>query len=187
VKHVLRDQRELNGAPRGNVQRVNLVLAARMLGLPHPLLAHHVNVHGVGRRRVHAEVKQRTPYEHDQEQAQRNDCPGRLEQRGALDLHRHRVALFPVKDGEARDQQDHERETDQAHQHHEEDQRVHLRRNGRGLRRKEREVRHPFDEKLPQYWTDVTHPFIRSPLFPSQPFPSPPGGPASSRGETSPA
>src|ERR1035438_7400433 len=58
----------------------------------------------------------------------------------------------------------------QAHQHHEEVQRVHLRRDLRRLRRKQREVRHPLDEKLPDYWTDVRHSVIRSPLRLSVPL-----------------
>ena len=74
------------------------------------------------------------------------------------------MALLAVEDGEADHQQNHDREADQADQDHEEIQRVHLRRDLRRLRRKEREVRHPLDEKLPDYWTDLVHSVIRSPF-----------------------
>ena len=164
VKYILRDQRQLHRAARGHVQRVDLVLPARMLGLPHPLLAHHVDVHGVGRRREDAKINQRAPNEHHQKQPQWNDRPCGFQQRRAFDLHGNRMALLVVENREAHDQQNHNRQSDQTHQHHEEKQRVHLRRNLRRLRRKEREVRQPLDEKLPDCWTNMVHSFIRSPF-----------------------
>ncbi len=164
MKHVLRDQRELDRLVDRNVQRVDLVLAARMLGLPHPLLADDVDIHRVGRRRVHAEVDERAPDKHHQEESQRDDRPCRFQQRRAFDLHGHGVALLAVENREAGHEQNHDRQTDEADQDDEEIQRVHLRRNLRRLRRKEREVRQPLDEVLPKNWTDLRHSVIRSPL-----------------------
>ena len=50
VEHVLRDHRQLDRTPGRNVQRIDLVLSARMLRLPHPLLADDIDVHRIRRR-----------------------------------------------------------------------------------------------------------------------------------------
>src|ERR1035441_9694664 len=67
VKHVLRDEGQLDWLAGGHMQGVDFVLTAGMLGLPHPLLANDVDVHGVGRRSVDAEVEERAPHKHDEE------------------------------------------------------------------------------------------------------------------------
>ena len=104
MEDILRDQRDLNGPTRRNVQRINLMLAAGMLGLPHPLLAHHVDLHGIGRRIVNAEIKQRAPDKGNQKKTQRDQRPGSFEQRGAFNLRGLRTALLAIAHGEAQHQ-----------------------------------------------------------------------------------
>ena len=53
----------LTGRPIGHVQFVDLALAVRILDLPHPLLAHHVNVHGVGRAELALAKKILAPHQ----------------------------------------------------------------------------------------------------------------------------
>ena len=104
MNDILRDQRQLVGLIHGNVQGVDLVLSARMFGLPHPLLADHVDVHGVGGGREDAQIDERAPDEHHQKQAQGDDRPGGFEQRRSFDLNRYRMPLLAVEDRETGDQ-----------------------------------------------------------------------------------
>ena len=61
MKYVLRDHGQLHLAVDGDVQGIDLMLTPGMLGLPHPLLAHDVNVHGIGGRVIDAEDKAAHP------------------------------------------------------------------------------------------------------------------------------
>jgi len=70
----LRDKRQLNRLAYGDVQRVDLVLASGCSAST-STAADDVDVHGVGGRRVDAEIKQRPPYEHDEKEAQGDDGP----------------------------------------------------------------------------------------------------------------
>src|SRR5579875_1949687 len=116
VKDVLRDHGELHRTVDGYVQRINLMLATRVFGLPHPLLANDVDVHGVGGRVIDAEVQERTPYECNQEEAQRDDGPGGFQQSVALNLYGLRMPFLAVKDGEADDHGDHNASPDKRDQ-----------------------------------------------------------------------
>src|SRR6185312_9401583 len=75
VEHVLGDHGQLDGHAGRYMQRIDFMLSAGMLRLPHPLLADDVDVHGIGRRVVDAEVEQRAPHKADQEDAERDDGP----------------------------------------------------------------------------------------------------------------
>ena len=70
MKYILRDHGQLHRPVDGDVQGIDLMLAAWMLRLPHPLLTHDVNVHRVGRWVVDAEIEQRTPDKTNHEQGQ---------------------------------------------------------------------------------------------------------------------
>src|ERR1700722_15501667 len=140
------------------------MLPARMLRLPHPLLADHVDVHRVRRRIVDPEVQQRTPYEHNQKQSERNDGPGRLKQSRALHLNCDRMLLLAVADRETEDKCAHQRKADYRDQQQEEVERVSVRRNGRSLAREKRRSVKPLHQKLPQDWTDM-HRYPLSVLF----------------------
>ena len=155
VKHILRDHRQLHRPANRHMQRIDLMLSTRMLRLPHPLLADDIDVHRVGRRIVDPEVQQRAPDKDDQEQRQRNNRPGRLEQRRAFHLDGDRVLLLAIPNREAEDENSHQRQADHREQQQEEVERVSVRRNGRRLARKERGSVEPFHQKLPQDWTDM--------------------------------
>src|SRR6185503_20047970 len=127
VEDVLGNKGELNSATCRNVERINFVLTTGVLCLPHPLLADDIDIHSVGGRSVDAEVDERAPDKHDEEEAERNDSPGGLAHGGALDLYGNRVVLLPVHDGESSDEQDDDGQTDKADQHHEEEQSIRLR------------------------------------------------------------
>ena len=71
--------RDADRAIDRNVQRVDLALAAGMLELPHPLFAGGVDVEGVVGHALDAEVEPRAPDEHDHEDEEGDDDPGRLE------------------------------------------------------------------------------------------------------------
>src|SRR5262245_64139670 len=58
-----------------DLQLVDLALAGHVLQLPHPALAHHVDLHRVVRDAVQGEEHLRAPQEHDQHD------PGRSEER----------------------------------------------------------------------------------------------------------
>ena len=59
VNHVLGDHVQPHRAPNRHVQGIDLALAAGMLEFPHPLLGHHLNLHGIHRRRAHFVVELR--------------------------------------------------------------------------------------------------------------------------------
>ena len=126
------------GLAHGDVQGVDLMLTARMLGLPHPLLADDVDVHRVRGRGVDAEVEQRTPNERDQEDGERDDRPGGFEQGGALDLGGDRVLRPAVADGEAEDQRADQSKAGEGHTQQKEVKTVRPGRNRRRLTREER-------------------------------------------------
>ena len=117
MEDILRDHRQLNIPARRYMKRIDLVLSARMLRLPHPLLADNIDVHRIGRRVVDSEVQQRSPDKHDQKERQRNDGPGRLEQSRTFYLNRNRMPLLPIADRETKDEDSNKRQADQCNQH----------------------------------------------------------------------
>ena len=79
VDDVLGGRRQPHGPPDRHVQLVDLALPVGVLELPHPLLAHDVDVQGLGRRPGLREVDVRAPDEHHQADDQRDDRPADLE------------------------------------------------------------------------------------------------------------
>src|SRR5665213_4034417 len=75
MENILRDQRHFDRDSRRNMQSVDLMLAAWVLRLPHPLLADYIDVHGIRRGVVDAEIEQRPPDEKYQKNSQRYQRP----------------------------------------------------------------------------------------------------------------
>ena len=66
------------------MHRVDLALAARMFGLPHPLLGNDVDLERAGRRLEHAHVNISTPNKQPEEDSQRGNSPAGLKSPGLL-------------------------------------------------------------------------------------------------------
>ncbi len=138
VDDVLGGHREADRLAHGHVQLVHLAVAVGVLDLPHPLLAGDVDLDRVGGRPRDAEEDRGAPGEHDEHQAERDDGPDDLEQAGLVDVGRDLVGrpaavLDREDDDERADQERKEgRDGDQ-----EEVEGVDVRREARGLLRKE--------------------------------------------------
>ncbi len=140
VKDILRNQRDLNRNARRNVQRVDFMLSAWVLHLPHPLLAHHVDLHGIGRSIVDAEVQQRAPDEKYQKDSQWDQSPCRFEQGRAFNLYGVRMTALAIADGEEQDHAADQNQTRDGHSDQGEIQCIRIRSNGGCLRREDCEV-----------------------------------------------
>src|ERR1035437_5278381 len=154
VEDVLRDHGQLHGLSDGDMQGVNLVLSAGMLGLPHPLFPNDVDVHGIDRRIVDPEIEQRAPDEAHQKDRERNDRPCCLEQRRSFDLGGDRMHRLAIADRERYQDRADQEEPEERHGQEEEIQCVHVGRDGRRLARNELGGVEPLHQKLPQYRTN---------------------------------
>src|SRR6266849_767713 len=79
VNDVFRGHRDADGTANRHMQRVDLALSARMLKLPHPLLAGGIDVEGVVGNARELEVEPRSPNEGGHEKNERDDDPGQLQ------------------------------------------------------------------------------------------------------------
>ncbi len=143
MKYILRNQRDLNRNALRNVQGVDLMLPARVLHLPHPLLAHHVDLHRISWSIVDAEVQQRAPDEKYQEDSQRNQSPCRFKKGRALDMDRVRMTALAITNREKQDHAANQNQAGDGHPNQREIQRIRIRSDGGCLRRKDREVIKP--------------------------------------------
>src|SRR6185437_3386570 len=85
VNDVLRRHHQPDDLVDWNMQCVDLTLTARMLHLPHPLLADDIDLL-VGRRRLEEPgVDLRTPDKENEKHAERGDRPGYFEMPGLFD------------------------------------------------------------------------------------------------------
>ncbi len=75
VDHVLRGQHQPDGLVDRHMQRIDLALAARVLDLPHPLLADDKDFEITGRRLVKPDIDHRTPDEEHQKRDQGRNRP----------------------------------------------------------------------------------------------------------------
>jgi len=101
VDDVARGHEEPHRPPRRHVQHVHRVGPARVGELPHPLLAHHVHVHRVLRRRGLLHVRAVAHHPPEQEEGERDDYERGLHHQPGLDVRRRlRLAPAPVEDEE---------------------------------------------------------------------------------------
>ena len=157
VDHVLRRQQHLHRPRDRHVQLVDLPLAAQMLELPHPLLADAVELERVGRRRVREEEHVRAPDVREEKDDERDDAPGDLEPVRAVDLRRTLVAGTPaVADREVEDQRRDQDAHEAAHREEIEEKVIGPRREGRGLRRKDRERQEATHVAFPSWRRSTT-------------------------------
>src|SRR5438034_1089188 len=82
MDHVLGSHGEADGASQRDMQLIDLPLPLQVLGLPHPLLPHHVDVHGIVGRAGHFKINAGAPNEHHNHQTERDDAPSHLERHG---------------------------------------------------------------------------------------------------------
>src|SRR5436305_1904256 len=80
VNHVLRNERDLDRTPCRNVERVDLALSSGMLELPHPLLAHSINLQSIGGRALYMEIQGSAPDKDHHRDAERDHRPHNLQQ-----------------------------------------------------------------------------------------------------------
>ncbi len=116
VDHVFGRQRDLHWPAYGNVQFVDLALAARILELPHPLLAHHVNIHRVGRGNGVQKEDLGAPPEEGEHHQEGDDGPGDFQPQRAVDGLRNFIAAAPVLDRKDEDHAEDEHRHHHAHQ-----------------------------------------------------------------------
>src|SRR5215471_20414365 len=88
MQYVLRDQSHSNSFANGDVEIIDLPLSTGMLELPHPLLAHAIDVHRRLRRMYLLEEENGSPGKHHHGDAKRHQRPENLERNRAVDLHR---------------------------------------------------------------------------------------------------
>src|SRR5437899_10003785 len=86
VNHVLRDECDLYRTPCRNVEGVDLALSSGVLELPHPLLAHSINLQSIGGRALYMEVQGRAPDKDHHGDAERDHCPHNLQQGRSMNL-----------------------------------------------------------------------------------------------------
>src|SRR5262249_17319746 len=96
VDHVLRGHDQFYVATDGNVEFVDLTLSFGVLELAHPLLGDDVDFGGIARWRAALEENDRAPGEDDEENAERNNRPGKLQRCGTFDLFRHHTLAMAV-------------------------------------------------------------------------------------------
>jgi hypothetical protein len=143
VDHVLRSHHQPHVLARGHVQLVDLALAARMLRLPHPLLADDKDLQRVCGRVVELQIEVRAPDREADEDQQRRRGPPDLPAPGLLGgLVARGGARVPVLGGEQDQQEDDERGGECRDDEQRDEQEIE--RAGVGARavRPEREARH---------------------------------------------
>src|SRR5437868_14696318 len=110
-----------------HVQVVDLALSTGMLELPHPLLAHAVDVHcGLGWMSL-LEKEHRPPGKDHHGNAQRNQRPENFQRNRAVNLYRDRMLVLSVLYREDADQQRHQHGKEDGHSKNEKEERVHAR------------------------------------------------------------
>ena len=135
VDHILGCHQQLNCAIDRNMQLVDLVLTARMLDFPHPLLADDIDLHRLGGSLKQAHVEIRAPQEQAEKHEERGDRPGGLDPPRLLrqDPAIQRAACA-IADHVGQHQPENERKDGEAHQQQAQEQRVAFGRLRRGLR-----------------------------------------------------
>src|SRR5258708_8626748 len=84
MNYVLRSHDQLNVAPNGHMQLIDLADALHVLQLPHPLFCNYINLAGVLRRSAHLEEKNCTPNKDDDKNAERNNGPADFQYQRSL-------------------------------------------------------------------------------------------------------
>ncbi len=139
---VFRRHLERDGLPARDVKFVDLALAARVLDLPHPLLADDIELHRAGGRSRGGEIDVRAPREDAEDEHQRNDDPRNFENRRvALDVPPDLSRRFAVvADHEIEDERRDERREEDGDAERREEQHVDVARHLARPRREERRI-----------------------------------------------
>ena len=117
----------LIGRPGRDVQLVDLALAFEVLELPHPLLAHRVDVHRLGGRTPEVVEHRRAPAEHHHRDDGGDDAPQQLERQVAFDARANlAVVRLVIADAEVDHRHRHGQREERADGEDEEIQRVHV-------------------------------------------------------------
>ena len=129
VDDVFRRHGQLHRTADRHVQLIELTGAVAVLQLPHPLLAHHVDLHRSLGRTGHVEEDLRAPEEHHHRDAERYERPQQLERDRAVDRLPHLVGVLAVVlEREHQDQHRNQQGEERRHGDEKEVQRVDLRR-----------------------------------------------------------
>src|SRR6202030_3326677 len=123
VNYVLASHDQPDVATYWQMHLINFFQAIRLLYLPHPLFADHINVESVSRRMAIVDVDNRAPREHGHGQNQGHHDPGGLQAHVAVDGHANFGLVFAlvlekeINDGEGyRDGDKHADDHDEQHQ-----------------------------------------------------------------------
>ena len=80
MDHILRDHPQPHGLADWHVQLINLTAALRMINLPHPLLANHLQFDGALGRCADLEKQNGSPEKHHHGERQWNQNPSHLQE-----------------------------------------------------------------------------------------------------------
>src|SRR5579872_253218 len=104
VDHVLRDHGQADITIHGDMQCVDFALAIFVLGFPHPLLGHHIDLQRILGGSGFSHIDVGSPDEENHEDAEGNDDPGKFERKRAGHLFCYGMLTVPVT--EYKDQHD---------------------------------------------------------------------------------